>query len=173
MLIGNWSDTYANYPRKVYIKDLPAKGYAVKVRDTKPSVTEDVSSEEKDWSPLDISIARAENDLKTNLEDEEAIVDEEEDVVDVNNAEQVVQTGYSKPKSRNKFRLSDSDQMALFGSVIYPATSQSSTKQVLSNNTTRQEEAEADADEKWQPEPADTSNEINETLDSDTPSDTV
>jgi len=171
---GNWDDTYAN--RKVYVKDLAKKGYAVKVTDTKPPVTEALSSEEKHWSPLDISIARAENDLKTNLEGEDPILDEDtiqdEDITNINNVEQPSQAVYSQPRSKNKFRLSDSDQMALFGSILYPATSQSSAKQIVSNYTGGQEE-EQDADEKWQPKAADISdeiNEINETLDSDIPS---
>jgi len=118
---GNWSDTYAN--RKVYVKDLARKGYAVKVTDTNPTSNSQVEQSSTRRSPLDISLERSEN-----VEDTDEVVEDTEDTEDTEDdsvldegptIEEQLQYATSSGSS-NQFRLSDEAQMQLFGTIVYP-----------------------------------------------------
>jgi len=118
---GNWSDTYAN--RKVYVKDLAQKGYAVKVTDTNPTSNSQVEQSSTRRSPLDISLEKSKDveDTGEVIEDTKDIEDIEDDsVLDEGPAiEEQLQYATSSGSS-NQFRLSDEAQMQLFGTIVYP-----------------------------------------------------
>jgi predicted chitinase/LysM repeat protein/GH24 family phage-related lysozyme (muramidase) len=137
---GNLGDTYKN--NKLYLSDIDKKNYKVKLNNNKQGLFISEDGNLIDAPKLDNKTESVEDVLETNVAEND--IDETLET-DVDETNIVSQRDYDLGFG-NDFRLSDSAQMALFGTILYPKNSSNSAFDNISyqdlQNTNEEEDFE-------------------------------
>jgi len=142
---GNLSNTYKN--SKLYLSDIDKKKYKVKLNDTKQGLFISGDGNLIDQPKLNNKTESVEDVLETNVAENETLENDIDETLetDVDETNIVSQRDYDLGFG-NDFRLSDSAQMALFGTVLYPKNSSNSAFDNISyldlQNTNEEEDFE-------------------------------
>ena len=142
---GNLTDTYKN--SKLYLSDIDKKNYKVKLNDTKQGLFISEDGNLIDQPKLDNKTESVEDVLETNVAENETLENDIDETLetDVDETNIVSQRDYDLGFG-NDFRLSDSAQMALFGTVLYPKNNSNSDFNNISyqdlQNTNEEEDFE-------------------------------